>query len=83
MNKVCPKNYHYHPNHPKSDAFGCMKNSDMCTNGYYYQPNNKNSNIYGCVKNNKENYGSFSISAAVRASPRYDVNGRPYLEGVT
>jgi hypothetical protein len=28
-NTKCDKGYHYHPNHPKSDKNGCMKNDDM------------------------------------------------------
>ena len=27
--KKCSEGYHYHPNHPKSDKNGCMKNEDM------------------------------------------------------
>jgi hypothetical protein len=29
QNKICPKGYHYHPEHPKSDKNGCMKDEDM------------------------------------------------------
>ena len=25
----CEKGYHYHPQHPKSDENGCMKDEDM------------------------------------------------------
>ncbi len=25
----CQKGYHYHPNHPKADIKGCMKDDDM------------------------------------------------------
>ena len=28
-NTICDKGYHYHPNHPKSDKNGCMKDTDM------------------------------------------------------
>ena len=27
--KKCEKGYHYHPNHLKADANGCMKDDDM------------------------------------------------------
>ena len=25
----CPTGYHYHPDHPKADKTGCMKDTDM------------------------------------------------------
>ena len=45
------KGYHYHPNHPKSDKNGCMKDTDM-----------KDTDM----KDMKESYGSTSIYNAVR-----------------
>lgn len=29
---ICPLGYHYHPEHKKSDMYGCMKDSDMVEN---------------------------------------------------
>lgn len=29
---ICPSGYHYHPNHPKSDKNGCMKDEEMKEN---------------------------------------------------
>jgi hypothetical protein len=39
---ICPLGYHYHPEHEKSDIYGCMKDSDMVEN---YEPTNM------CAKN--------------------------------
>ena len=36
---ICPLGYHYHPEHEKSDIYGCMKDSDMVEN---YSLQNKN-----------------------------------------
>jgi hypothetical protein len=52
----CEKGYHYHPEHPKAGANGCMKDEDM----------KEGSNA---MEGKRENFGgTFSIYNAVRCS---------------
>ena len=55
-----------------------------CPDGYHYNPGHKKSDKNGCLKNSfisKENFGSFSISAALKDPIIY--NNNTYLDGVS
>ena len=66
-NKKCEKGYHYHPEHPKADKNGCMKDEDMKDGDMKDEDMKKGSKKGMEVK--RENFGgTFSIYNAVRCS---------------